>query len=235
MVPVSFLLLLRIPTPASVSKRSPSPSFDELFAVVRLAHKYGIVNVERQGLEAVQEIYGSDVSTCFDPSSSDDSRFVGYAIGAVNLARLTNTPSILPVAMLRCACLGGSVTDGWRRDDGSVEQLSLEDLKRVVNGREALARRGTFELLNLFSRIPDRMCCDVDLCRETLGEIMGALASQPHLGSANIFDVHRRTVDRLLKQSWCPNCSRFIEKYGLERQKQMWDALPEMFDLKICD
>ena len=137
--------------------------------------------------------------------------------------------------MLRCSCLGGSVTDGWRRDDGSVEQLSLEDLKRVVNGREALARRGTFELLNLFSRIPARICCDVDLCRESLSEIMGALASQPRLGSANIFDVHRRTVDRLLKQSWCPNCSRVIEKYGLERQKQMWDALPEMFDLKIRD
>ena len=34
-----------------------------------------------------------------------------------------------------------NLVDGWKRDDGSVEYLSAADLKRVINGRDALAQR----------------------------------------------------------------------------------------------
>ena len=61
------------------------------------------------------------------------------AIAAVNIARLTDMPSMLPFALYLVCTLEGSAIDGYERRDGSVEHLSAQDLKLCMNARGALA------------------------------------------------------------------------------------------------
>ena len=226
-------LSLRVPTLTSVGKKISPLSPNGLFAVVRLAHKYGIESVERQGLETVQEQYSLDLTTWLKMSGFGFLSPRVHAIGAINLARLTDTPSILPVAMLRCAHLGGSVTEGWEREDGSVEHLSAEDLQRVIDGRDALARHGTHELLQLLAVIPHSDCRQRDSCRESFCYALETLNVASVLGSANIFSTYQDVVDGLLTEDYCETCAQSIERHGREQQRRMWDALPKMFRLKI--
>ena len=180
----------------------------------------------------VREQYSLDLTTWLKRSRFDLLPRV-HAIGAINLARLTDTPSILPVAMLRCAHLGGSIMEGWVRDDGSVEHLSAEDLKRVIEGRDTLARRGTQELLELLGGIPQSDCFEPSSCRESLCYALVTLDVDAVQGSANIFLGYQDVVDKLLFQAWCDICAQDIKEYASEQQKQMWSDLPKMFGLQI--
>lgn len=61
------------------------------------------------------------------------------AIVAVNLARLTNTPSILPAALYSCCQLSvDELLEGYTRPDGVTESLSTEDLRRCFKGKVQL-------------------------------------------------------------------------------------------------
>lgn len=103
-------------------------------ALIRLANKYQIEDVEKRALSALSLIFTSyrwrriHVET----QSSEEDRV--FAIAAVNLARLTNTPSVLPSAFYHCALLGSKVLSGFAREYGTVEYLSEDDLGRCMDG-----------------------------------------------------------------------------------------------------
>lgn len=73
---------------------------------------------------------------------SKENQSPNYAIGAVNIARLTDTPEILPLALYMCYRQRGGVLDGWRREDGTVEYLDMADLRRCLNACDPLAKEG---------------------------------------------------------------------------------------------
>ena len=210
-----------------MGRRNPPLSPDGLFAVIRLAHKYGIESVEREGLETLQAQYKSRLNSWIYGSPFDHFPHV-HAIGAINLARLTNTPSILAVAMLRCVQLGDSITEGWKREDGSVEHLSAEDHKRVVDGRDALFRRGSEAIHGLSYCVAD---CHRESCKESRSGAEQSFYLKSVDGSLNIFKSHQDVVCHFLSEPWCRNCQKSIERYSNEEQRSMWDDLPEMFDL----
>ena len=75
-------------------------SFDEVSAIVRLAHKYHIQSVQDQGIHALQDFpctSNFEVLNC-PPKRRIFVRGNEY-IGAVNLAGLTDTPVMLPFAL----------------------------------------------------------------------------------------------------------------------------------------
>ncbi|EJF60290.1 hypothetical protein DICSQDRAFT_63386 [Dichomitus squalens LYAD-421 SS1] len=114
------------------SSKEPQYSFDQVSALVRLAHKYGVQDVLDRSLRALQDArYTKDFSRYLelelDPTECDVKISPVHAIGAVNLAQLTQTSALLPLALYDCCQYGGDVLDGWRRDDGEVEYLSRED------------------------------------------------------------------------------------------------------------
>lgn len=75
-------------------------SFDEIFAVVRLAHKYHIQSVQDQEMHGLQEYWlTSDFDVhCCSPKSRIWIDGAHY-IGAVYLSRLTETPLVLALAL----------------------------------------------------------------------------------------------------------------------------------------
>ncbi|KAI1795330.1 hypothetical protein LXA43DRAFT_1090978 [Ganoderma leucocontextum] len=89
---------------------NPIHTFDELAAVIRLAHKYNVPQVQDQALPHI----------ALKPA---------HSIGVINLACLTDMPSLLSVAFYDCAHRGSALLDGWTHEDGTVEHLSDADLR----------------------------------------------------------------------------------------------------------
>ncbi|EIW56959.1 uncharacterized protein TRAVEDRAFT_99981, partial [Trametes versicolor FP-101664 SS1] len=126
-------------------------SFNQVSAIVRLAHKYNIADLEGQAFSALKAYYTDSFdeheSAGFHSQVSFDNV---HAIGAVNYARLANRLEILPYALYACCGLRGDIVYGWEREDGTVEHLSPEDLKHCLDGRDALAREAMRLLPKVF-------------------------------------------------------------------------------------
>ncbi|EJF60295.1 hypothetical protein BD309DRAFT_933146 [Dichomitus squalens] len=111
--------------------------FPSISATIRLSHKYQVDCVKSEALLALQGLYPSDFESWLeiDTEVSQEWNACGQA---VNLARLTETSSILPAALYYCSTLGGAVAKGYRREDGTIAYLSQDDLVRCIHGMRAL-------------------------------------------------------------------------------------------------
>lgn len=85
------------------------------------------------------------------------------AILAVNLAHITNTPSILPSALYVCCQLDADVLlRGRVRRDGVVDTLSHEDLVRCIRGKAMLCTRSVQVCLDVFAPLKNPGCTSKD-------------------------------------------------------------------------
>ncbi|KAI1795311.1 hypothetical protein LXA43DRAFT_37645 [Ganoderma leucocontextum] len=176
--PQDLAHLLRVLLPKSRIHYQPTDAdpvrhFDEVFALVRLAHKYHIQPVQDQALAALRLFdFTDDFNTYFTGIANKTRSLVSKkarAIGAVNLARLTDTPSMLPLALYRCAYLDSALLlEGWKRRDGTVEELSPADLRRCINGRVALSQEQSIMRYRLFDDHPSDECAHPGQCQEML-------------------------------------------------------------------
>ncbi|KAI0739111.1 hypothetical protein C8Q80DRAFT_1275281 [Daedaleopsis nitida] len=149
----------RVYTPPS--EDAPSYTFNQLFALTTLAHKYRITDIQEQALCCIQSYY-SIVS--FDRWEQwDDSLFqvdlsLNEAIGAVKVSYLLDVPCMLPLALYGCAVAGGKLLNGWIREDGSVEHLDQIDLKRCINAYGSFSRTTMNMLDCVFAPVPISNC-----------------------------------------------------------------------------
>ncbi len=137
--------------------------------MIRLAHKYDIQAVQDQALAYIQEhCYTTDFAIYSSPAAKSKSAssielLPVHSIGAVNLARLTDTPSILPLALYHCASLGSALLDGWTRENGIVEHLAPADLRWCLDACVALAHEH-FAFLSYLLEMPITGCKSPQKC-----------------------------------------------------------------------
>ena len=149
-------------------------------ALVRLAHKYHIQPVQDQAIAALRLFdFTDDFDTYFTGVANNTRSLMtkdAHAIGAVNIARLTDTPSMLPFALYHCAYLGGALLEGWKRRDGTVEQLSHADLQRCIDGRVTLAEEQRILIYQLLNEEAGEECLHPWICAKFSGlqELSGA-------------------------------------------------------------
>ncbi|RDX48936.1 hypothetical protein OH76DRAFT_1351381 [Lentinus brumalis] len=217
----------------------PHLTFDQVSAVIRLAHKYHVEDIERQALSALKAYYTDDFDE-YDQRDDEDidslpvafADTVPHAIAAINLARLTDTPTVLPLAFYRCSNLGSNVLDGYRRDDNSVEYLSPADLKRCMEGRNALGREALKVILRIFRDESCDGCRTPHQCRAELRLMLvdnyECATDCNVLGSWNIF-IHGAVKDRKL----CDDCKEALEARDYEERRGLWFRLPDIFDLNV--
>ena len=93
--------------------------FEVLASLIRMGHKYALQDILDHALSRLKKYYTDDLAGWKDPASRE--RYVTAtdddALTAVALARLTNTPSLLPTALLICMKIA---TDYWEDADGAV-------------------------------------------------------------------------------------------------------------------
>ncbi|OJT03172.1 hypothetical protein TRAPUB_6248 [Trametes pubescens] len=121
----------------------PSYSYDEISAAIRLGHKYQMSKLLDHTLAYLKRHYTNDYTTWYNHAHYVPLGFKRkiYAIGVVNLARLTGETSILPTALLACCMLGpNELVHGFERADGTREHLNLDDIDLCVAGKDTLVR-----------------------------------------------------------------------------------------------
>ncbi|PIL26479.1 hypothetical protein GSI_12237 [Ganoderma sinense ZZ0214-1] len=234
--------LLRVLLPKSERRyhRTERRTFDELSAVIRLAHKYHIQDVQDQALAFLQEtVFPSSFARWYEPFTGTHVTAI-QSIGVVNIARLTNTPSLLPHGFYFCTYLGGKLFDGWTREDGTVEQLSTDDLRRCFDGQRALALEANLIPGEIFTEAQMADCTSPARCQLTWQQTLRGI------GTCREVNVDRRALDR-----WNPMITnmakdemgaparicRVCEKELLRRERRqrylIWKKLPEIFGVTV--
>ncbi|KAI0753759.1 hypothetical protein C8Q74DRAFT_1373699 [Fomes fomentarius] len=236
--------LLRILLPKD-SKMIPKLShnirsdFHAISTVLRLAHKYEIIFVEQYAISALKDMYpdayerffevyyGSFSTTPQDRSTSEHKVTLSYAIGAINLARLTNTLSILPAAFYHCSALGGDIAKGHSREDGTVDYLSRDDLSRCIEGMRTLMT-ATHEYVQSLSKGPSPSCTKA--CGQSWRSSLDRL--QRHWLVLMRNDPLRGALDHGVfgtERPLCTTCVSWVRGRERDELTKLWNSLPKIF------
>ncbi len=206
--------------------------FDEIFAMVRLAHKYDIQSVEDQGIHALKEYcVTSDFDVYFGSSKPHISMHGAHNIGAANLARLTDTPSMLPLAVYNCCRLGGELLDGWTRRDGTVEHISPEDLKRCVDARGVLGHQKVLLATRLFEAVPQERCKDSGRCAPMVANLARVVRDEQLLMHVHAFWDWSQLIR--MRGGMCEGCMEVLYERDKAERRRIWDALPQTLGIKV--
>ncbi|KAI1795295.1 hypothetical protein LXA43DRAFT_1178771 [Ganoderma leucocontextum] len=232
---LKHLLLFLVPSSGrTLLDRKRPIAFPALFAVVRLAHKYNIEDLLDQALHILKLFYTTSFRE-FEHKAYSHVNFVppalAHHVGAVNLARLTNTPSILPLALYHCCGLSGRVMDGWTRETGETEYLSTQDLRAVITGRDGLTQKGFTMLLNIFDDDPAPGCSQRALCGISLNGLIRTVGWEGG-GKYDVLDSWEPVIRRFAKElDMCKQCRNALLKREVMERREVWSNLPFMFEL----
>ncbi|KAM5536111.1 hypothetical protein V8D89_010210 [Ganoderma adspersum] len=152
--------------------RKASPlEFHQLSALVRLAHKYQIDDLQAQAVSALQTYFVSDIAslaTRFSAFKAPE----GCGIEMIYLARLLDMPHLLPMAFYSATFVGGRVVNGWALEDGTVRYLEPDDLRRYIDGHGKLRARAESMLARIFDATPQaEECADLEDCGDALEKL----------------------------------------------------------------
>ncbi|KAI0706731.1 hypothetical protein C8T65DRAFT_577168 [Cerioporus squamosus] len=217
------------------------PTYHQISAVIRMAHKYQCEALLAGGMKYMAAFYHDD----FPLWQNDEAVFSPptferiHSIGVVNLARLVGADKWLPGALMGCCMLGAELVHGFVREDGTHETLSLEDLGRCYLGRANLVEANAMATLKLLKQTVSPTCRRPERCEQTLRHILSELTNEVNkITLINLrWDwswtpfVDRSDVERDL----CWECHRMLGKQ--ERQKdihrEIFERLPEMMGVKV--
>ena len=219
------------------TKGNPVRTFDEISAVIRLAHKYNIQQVQEQALASLQDL-GFVTSFSAYSNPPEDSPLAldpWFNIAVVNIARLTKAPSLLPLALFRCAYLGGDLVDGWAHKDGTVEHLAQSDLRRCVDWHAALMHEYTVFLFALLDDAVSADCARPTACAAKLRSMQRNAVCSEGLALRHDPLQDWATVVKSIKDAGtvCGSCAREMAVRARNGQKAIFDRLPEIFGIEV--
>ncbi|KAI1791592.1 hypothetical protein LXA43DRAFT_422413 [Ganoderma leucocontextum] len=256
--------LFRLIFPLSTNLKFNGRKVDIAFisAVIRLDHKYELKGLHKKALNYLTTYY----TTSFD--AWVDGRHAAYwqpdpihAICAISLARLTNTPSILPAAFYVCAALGPDLVRGLSLEagDGFAERLAPEDMRLCLEMKAHLVAENTRAAFLLF-RFPGTQICQRTYGQGTCAEVWRRMLEQagvyrvPHpIASERVMDSWVGNADCLpttmltvgptpgsvvhmpsyTQRTLCKGCRNHLQVRDQEVRRQIWRRLPEFVGLTI--
>ncbi len=143
-------------------------------AVIRLSHKYQIQALQTQSIECLEAAYVCGLRfgrPCFDftiptINPGEDARAGAWMVEVIELARLTDTFSLLPRALVGISPL--ELAKGWVREDGAVVRLSLEDMARCLEGQGRLCQEITDRSSDMVCLAKSFTCPTAARCKEAV-------------------------------------------------------------------
>ena len=159
------------------------------------------------------------------------------SIAAVNLARLTETPVILPIALYDCCAVGPALIDGWEREDGTIETLSPGDLKRCIAAREVLAKEAFSLVSVIFNSEPSDDCTTPILCHVALRMTLASALELDTVAQPSVLDAWAPFIhDNSRPQDdsgYCLACERELLERDVRERRRIWNRLPQIFDVEV--
>ncbi len=230
-------------------------SFSILAACLELSHKYDIEHIRTEALDRMRTCFCHDFDTM---NSSAQFNEVGHwktvllsssslqltvatdAIRAVNLIRLVDEPTMLPVAFYLCSLLPiPIILSGTMLPNGRTAMLSPDDLVRCIEGRTNLVLRACKQSERLFIPIPSDQCSTRRQCIAFLQS-----KSSGHQKERDYrMDVHCVTfygMGRAIPRSsefsaLCEVCFRGFLSRHVEEMRYIWENLPGDLGLKVSE
>ena len=231
-------------------------------AIIRLDHKYELKGLYEEAVNYLTSFYTTSFDMWVDNRNAVYWRpDPAHAIRAINLARLTNTPSILPTAFYTCATLGPDLVHGFLMSDSDLfrERLTPDDLRLCLELKARLAAENARAAFLLF-RFPGTQVCQNTSSQGYCAEVWRRILEQA--GVANEKVPHPVASERAL-DSWvadadcvpatmvvptpgnvmlvptfpqrtlCAGCRNHLQVRDREVRRQVWSRLPELIGLTI--
>ncbi|KAI1787710.1 hypothetical protein LXA43DRAFT_1028036 [Ganoderma leucocontextum] len=232
----------------------PKPvQFAVLASLIRMGHKYTIPKIMNDALSRLKKYYPISFSAWDDVATRE-----GYvttepidAFEVVRLARLTETPSLLPSAFFTCCenmCSISTEGDGHPAEGQLLLQgLSVDDSRRLINGRENLALGVVNRLLKLITkhanlpsdyRTSHRTCVDRVASIFNLRTLDGSFFKTTRYHAAlqplsDWFFANPTTDPTGRPGLQCENCLKFLKLSDEKSRTAVWGLLPEVFNLHV--
>ena len=205
-----------------------------------MGHKYAIPTVLKAALSRLKKYYTTDLNAWQNVASRDKYVFVnGWdAITVVELARLTDTLSLLPTAYLACC---DYIIHAWAEPPSMAGKLVLSDLpsedtRWVHHGHAVLVKTAASRILSLAFGLPCATCTSPSHCapipgrllksRDTDGTIVRLQYKAALTPMAPVFLDHPSV--RL-----CSECEKAVRRKDVNLYTATWATLPTLFNLKL--
>ncbi|KAI1795310.1 hypothetical protein LXA43DRAFT_992303 [Ganoderma leucocontextum] len=216
-------------------------TFNEVSAVIRLAHKYHIQDVQDQALASLQEsTLSPHFSDWYKSATLTSFKGLNQVIGVVNLARLTDSPALLPGALYICSHLGGKLVDGWEREDGTIEMLSVDDLRRCLDGYCVLARETTLLPARVFATTRVEGCNTPARCQlSRQWELVNILSSKVTTLQRRALASWQKAIEAMAREEEtsdtkiCGACEKDLLKRDRRERWLLWKRLPDIFAITV--
>ncbi|TFK82912.1 hypothetical protein K466DRAFT_555880 [Polyporus arcularius HHB13444] len=217
-----------------------------LAALIRMSHKYAIQDVLADALARLQRYYTANLAEWSAIASRE--QYVKAdpedAITVIELARLTDTPSLLPTAFLSCFALDGTTvpsSSSARDREHILARLAPEDLTRILRGRVKMTKMHTFRIFAIFAMrksLPSAECRTSTNCGKAM------FAGFGNAGQDFILSVYQDEQDDILLSSLsgymansdpglCAKCRADVETALENNRRIVWEQLPDLFDLQV--
>ncbi len=206
-------------------------------ATVRLGHKYQIAKLVEHSIDYLKMYYTTDYAVFSQRGRPYWLPFfkAEHAIGVVNLAHLTGELSLLPLALLICCTLDNDIVKGFQREDGSWEQLTLDDIGLCFEARGRLIARRAEVTAFVFDSVnctgcaePGRRCPEV--LRAVLSNLTTSAWAVPDPFSSVLLG-HRKEMETSL----CTFCWTMTSALDEGECRETWTELPTFFGLEAWD
>ncbi|KAH9835467.1 uncharacterized protein C8Q71DRAFT_797587 [Rhodofomes roseus] len=193
---------------------------------IRLAHKYGIEDLLAESVRQLKQLFPATLDAWRDLERHDSPR----AITAINLAHLTNTPSVLPSALYVCCLLANHhLLDGAPHPDGTVNMLGREDLLRCMKAKVQFVRRLTNDIHNMSLPAANiANCTSAGMCSLAFHNFKNAA-----LPRYDLLDTFRKREYNVNYTALCEACIALLQSKMAQSEENLWAKLPRFFDLPV--
>ncbi|KAI0669057.1 hypothetical protein C8Q78DRAFT_978888 [Trametes maxima] len=230
------------------SEDDPLISPQALSAVIQLSYKYRAMKLQEQALSCLRSFYTDDFDTW--QRVSRDFKSIAFNVNefspieAIHLARLTDSPSILPAAFYQCVTdqiINCTLTKGYSREDGTHIHLDLVDIQRCIDGQRTLTAANLVAAFSLMQRQPCPGCTNPAHCSQVLSEICRQMRLElPNIAASAVEVWYHEPERQNIDGGWdeddmCRACLDSVREMDEEVHKKIWIKLPEIFSLPVED
>lgn len=158
----------------------------------------------------------------------------------MNLARLTGTASLLPVALMACCKLGAELGDGFAREDGTRETLAYADVVRCFVGKARLTEACFVAVHRVFRDAVASVCKHPGACKGVLQRLLQQVVENEELmediRALHFDDAKTGYVDAVDgARTLCARCYEMVGEAGRqdEQRRDIFRRLPEMMGVEV--
>ncbi|KAH9934003.1 uncharacterized protein BXZ73DRAFT_45905 [Epithele typhae] len=231
--------VLRVCFTQEISLRFRLPTAEEIFAYVRIGHKYCIQSLYNRSIEFLKRFFGTDYFGFYKVNGSIPKSFSPvHAIGVVNIAHFVGESSMLPLALRACCLLSvPRLLVGFEYSDGKSETLSAGDVVRCLTAKPQFASNRLSSFLRIITPFLSSHCVNLGLtgkpCREAAMPLLDLAQSEStYLGQTD--RQHGLSIvlcDSVLEQL-CPSCRTQLGEVRQAERYASWNKIPSILGLE---